>query len=83
VALNTVVTSNAITVAGINTAASISITNGEYSINGGSYTTAAGSVNNGNTVTVRQTSSADPGTTTDAVLTIGGVSDTFSVTTTL
>ncbi|KQC10271.1 MAG: hypothetical protein APR62_12305 [Smithella sp. SDB] len=81
VALNTVITSNAITVSGINTAAPISITGGNYSINGGAYTSDAGTVNNGNTVTVQLTSFGSYSTTTDATLTIGGVSDTFSVTT--
>jgi len=81
VALNATVTSNTITVTGINTAASISITGGTYSINGGAYTSASGTVNNGNTVTVRVTSSGSYSTTTSATLTIGGVSDIFSVTT--
>jgi hypothetical protein len=81
VALSTVITSNTITVTGINTAATISITGGEYSINGGSYTSSSSTVNNGNTVKVRQTSSGSYSTKTDTILTIGGVSDTFSVTT--
>ncbi|MCK7510762.1 MAG: hypothetical protein MZV70_46310, partial [Desulfobacterales bacterium] len=45
-------TSNTITVSGINTAADISITGGIYSINGESYTNSNGTVNNGNTVKV-------------------------------
>ena len=81
VALSTTATSNTITVSGINAAASITITGGTYSINSGSYTSAAGTVNNGNTVTVRQTSSGSYSSTTNATLTIGGVSGTFSVTT--
>jgi Cysteine-rich secretory protein family len=81
VALSAVITSNTITVTGINTAAAISITGGEYSINGGSYTSSSGTVNNGNTVTVQLTSSGNYSTTTNATLTIGGVSDSFSVTT--
>ena len=81
VALNTTVTSNTITVSGINSAASITITGGTYSINSGSYTSSAGTVNNGNTVTVRQTSSGSYSSTTNATLTIGGVNGTFSVTT--
>jgi hypothetical protein len=81
VALSSVITSNIITVAGINAAVTISIVGGQYAINGGSYTSADGTVNNGNTVTVQQTSSASYSTTTDATLTIGGISDTFSVTT--
>jgi hypothetical protein len=81
VAPNTEVTSNTITVSGINTAVPISITGGTYSINSGPYTNADGTVNNGNTVIVRQTSSENYATTTDATLNIGGVTDTFSVTT--
>ena len=41
-ALNATATSNTITVSGINAAASISITGGTYSVNGGSYTSSAG-----------------------------------------
>jgi hypothetical protein len=81
VALSTTVTSNQLTVLGINTATSISITGGTYSINGGSYTSDSGTVNNGDTVTVQLTSSGSYSTTVDATLTIGGVSNTFSVTT--
>jgi len=81
VALNTTVTSNPITISGINAATPISITGGTYSINGGAFTDAGGTVTNGNTVLVQQTSSGSYSTTTDATLTVGGVSDTFSVTT--
>jgi len=78
---NSVNISNSITVSGINTAIAISISNGEYAINGGSYTSLAAEVSNGNTVTVRQTSSSSYQTTTDTLLTIGGINDTFSTTT--
>lgn len=81
VALNSVATSNSITVSGINAPSAIGIVGGSYSINGGAYTTAAGTVNSGDTVTVRQTSSAAYNTTTTATLTIGGVSGKFDVTT--
>jgi len=53
VARNTVITSNTITVVGIDGTAPISIGSGQYAINGGSYTSATGTVSNGNTVTVR------------------------------
>ncbi len=79
--LNTVITSNIITVSGIDGAAPISITEGTYSVNGGSYTSASGMVNNSDTVTVQQTSSGNYSTTTIAALTIGGISDTYRVTT--
>ncbi|MCK9469445.1 MAG: YncE family protein, partial [Porticoccaceae bacterium] len=81
VALNTVATSNAITVSGINAPSVIGIVGGSYSINGGGYTTVAGTVTNGQTVTVRQTSSASFSTLTTATLTIGGVAGVFDVTT--
>ncbi len=80
-ALSTQYTSNAITVAGINTASAISITGGTYSINGGGYTGTSGTVVNGDTVSVRVTSSGSYSTAVDVVLTIGGVSDTYTVTT--
>ena len=81
VALSSVVTSNEITVAGINAPSAISVTGGKYSLNGGTYTTVAGTVNNGDKVKVQQTASASFATKVDTVLTIGGVSDTFSSTT--
>lgn len=81
VALNSAVTSNSITVSGINAAAAISISGGSYSINGGAFTSSAGTVNNGATVQAKLTSSINYSTTTHATLTIGGVADTFSVTT--
>jgi hypothetical protein len=81
VALSTLTTSNSVTLSGINATLAISASGGQYSINGGVYTSSAGAVNNADTVTVRQTSSAGHSTTTNTVLTIGAVSDTFSVTT--
>ncbi len=81
VPLGTIVESNTIVVSGINTAAAISITGGEYSIDSGGYTAVAGTVDNGQAVRVRQISSSAFLTTTDATLDVGGVTDTFSVTT--
>lgn len=83
--VNTVTTSNSITVNGIY-AADISIssctgTNCEYQINTDAWTPITGTVRNGDTVTVRQTSSASYSTPTNLVLNIGGEADTFSVTT--
>ena len=80
-AISTLITSNSITVGGINYATAISVTGGSYSKNGGAFTAASGTVNNGDTVRVQQTSSAAYNTTTHTVLSIGGVKDTFSVTT--
>ncbi|CCN45972.1 putative Large exoprotein involved in heme utilization or adhesion [Vibrio nigripulchritudo MADA3029] len=79
--LSVVVTSNTITVSGINTATPISITDGEYSINGGAFTNTAGTVNNGDTVQVRHTTANAYSTLTTTTLDIGGVTDTFVSTT--
>lgn len=77
VALSAATTSNTVTVAGINSAAAIAIVGGSYSVNGGAYVTGAGTVSNGDTVTVKQTSSASYSTATTATLTVGGVSGAF------
>lgn len=79
---NTQLESNAITVSGITSPAPISITGGEYAIDGGTFTSLEGTVSGGESIVVRQTSSADFATSTDTILTIGGVSDTFTLTTT-
>ena len=81
VALSTTITSNAITVTGINTATAISITGGQYSVNGTAFTDTAGAVDNNDTVRVQHTSSSSHFAQVDTTLTIGGISDTFSSTT--
>jgi len=79
--IDSVNTSNEITVSGINTTTAISIANGEYAINNGAYTVADGVIANSDRVTVRQTASSSFSTTTNATLTMGGVSDIYSITT--
>jgi hypothetical protein len=84
VALATVTPSAAITITGINAPAAISVSgaiDSEYQINGGAWTSAVGSVNNNDTVAVRHTSSPSNSTVMNTVLTVGGVSDTFTTTT--
>lgn len=81
VALSTQITSNTITVTGIDTATAISVTGGEMSINAGAFTSTSTTVNNNDTVQLRQTSSASNSTQTDVTLDIGGVTDIWSVTT--
>lgn len=75
------ITSDTITVSGVNEDVSISITGGTYSINGEDFTDENGTVTNGDKVTVRLSSASSSHTTTSATVTIGGLSDTFSVTT--
>jgi hypothetical protein len=69
-------------VSGITTSWPIKISGGQYSINGGPFTSTTGTVNNGDQLAVKVTSAAVYGATTGARLAIGGVSASFSVTTT-
>jgi len=81
VTLSTVVTSAPITVTGISLSTTISISgtnNPEYQINSEPWTNVAGTVQDQDSVKVRHTSSAFNGIGIDTVLTIGGVSDTFT-----
>jgi ELWxxDGT repeat protein len=79
--LNAEAISGPITVAGIEAPAAISITGGKYSINSGPFTSAPGTVNNEDAVVVSAMSSGTYSRITGATLNVGGVSDTFSVTT--
>ncbi|MGB6605595.1 MAG: outer membrane beta-barrel protein [Steroidobacteraceae bacterium] len=74
--------SNTMTVTGTNVPTTISVSSGaEYSINGGPYTSTPGIVSPGAQVTVRLTAPAAYNTPASAVLTVGGVDATFTVTT--
>ena len=79
--LSTAIYSNEITIAGINSAASISISGGEYSVNSAAFTNVNSTISNGDKLIIRITSSSDASTESTAQLTIGGVVGTFSVTT--
>jgi hypothetical protein len=84
VAQSSVVSSNVVTISGIDAPAPIGIAGGpgsQYRINGGGWTSAAGSITNGQTVQVRHTAASAPGTTVESVLTIGGVQGKFRSTT--
>lgn len=81
--LGTVYTSNAVTITGIgaDTRPPISVVNGTYSINGGSYTSNPGKVQLQDVVRVRQTASSASGTETNTILTIADATFNYSVTT--
>ena len=83
-AANTLVYSNIITIVGINTSvtASISGNSAEMQVNSGSYTSSNQTISVGDTIRLRMTSSATAGATVNTTLTVGGTSDTWSVTTT-
>lgn len=74
-----IVESAEITVAGIDSATAVSIQNGEFRINGEQYQSATGEVNNGDTLQVRLTASADYDTLVTARLTVGDFQADFSV----
>ena len=82
-ALDSWVISNTITVSEISYATPISISNGEYSIDcGTSFTSNAGTVEDGDTVCVRQRTASTTSTSKTTTLTIGTVSADFVTTTT-
>jgi hypothetical protein len=87
--LNTAVSSDPITVAGLTADSSpVSVTgptaaNSKYSIDGGTPTSTAGTVKNGQKVTVTQTTGTAPGQSLTSTLTIGDVSATFTTQTQL
>jgi hypothetical protein len=78
---SSIITSSPITITGIDTAATVTVTGGERSIDLGVWTSSAGTVTNGQEIRVRHTSSASYETTTDTVLDVSGVTDTFTSTT--
>ena len=66
------VDSSSTTLYGINAPATIQVSGGEYSLNGGAFTSAAGVASNKDHVRVRGMASATPGDVTPVVLTVGG-----------
>jgi hypothetical protein len=83
-AVNTVITSNTLTITGIGgNATPVSVTGSgspQVSINGGAWTT-SGTILAGQTLAVRLTSAGTSSTTRSATVTVGNSSDTWSVTT--
>ncbi len=73
------VISNTVTVSGINSTVPISVTGGSYSIDGGAWTSASGTVSNGAQVRVQLLTSSTFSSTTEAALTISGVRTVFRV----
>jgi hypothetical protein len=79
VAPETLIESEPVTITGINLPASLSITGGEYSIEGRPYRDGPGTVLNDQQVRIRVRSSSESSGDVSATLTIGGVSGTFAV----
>jgi Bacterial Ig domain len=83
---STVITSAPVSISGMdaNFAVGVSVTSGSYSVGcTGSFTSSPGSIRSGQTVCVRHSSAAAGNTQTNTTLTIGGVSDVFTSTTTV
>ena len=74
-------TSPAVTITSISNNTPISITGGEYSIDGGAFTSAAGTINNNQTVRVRTTAGDAFGDVSTVSLTIGETTASFNATT--
>jgi hypothetical protein len=81
VSSGTSLTSNSVTVTGINVAVAVSVSGGSYSVNGGAFTSAPGTVRSGDTVTVRLTSPSTDNTRSCAAISIGDLQTPFCVTT--
>jgi len=89
VALNTLITGTPVQITGIDTATAVTASNGSAAIctgstlgTCGSYSTSPGNVVNNQYVSPQNTSSASNSTAVNTLVTIGGVSDTFTSTTT-
>lgn len=85
--LGLIVESNAIAITGINAKAPVTIAGGEYRIesaaDNGAWTNSPGVVDAGQRIRVRLTTAEVYGTPRHATLTVGGISDTLTVTTAL
>ncbi len=77
--ISTDISSDEVTITGIDDNTTISVKNGKYSIDGGAFVSTAGTINDGQKVKVQVTSSANFGEVEKAVLTIGNTEKTFAV----
>lgn len=78
---STPITSTGVTITGINAATSFSVTGGTIDVNGSGTFVSSGTVNNNDVIRARGTANATYLGTTNVVVTVGGVSDTFTITT--
>ena len=83
---NTYVTSDTLTITGLNVPTAVTVTNGDFRINGGSWVT-SGNINVNDTLQLRLLSSTEPGGEVETTVTIGNLplnqlSDDWKVVTT-
>lgn len=81
-AVSTQQTSNTVTINGLGVDVAISVSGGEYSIGcSATFTSAASTISNGDSVCVRHTSSTNNSSTTTTTLNVGNFSTTYTSTT--
>jgi len=75
------VTSNSVTIKGISKAVDVTVQGGEYAIAGGTYTAQAGTISNGQTLSLRGMTSDGFGKTTTVTVKVGSATESFAITT--
>ena len=80
VALSTLVQSDTVTLSGFTNSLTVSVSGGdsEYSINGGTFTSTAGTILPNQTLRVQRTSASTSSTSTTTTVTVGTYTTTFS-----
>lgn len=81
IALSTLITSEQVIIKGIDDKTPVTVTGGEYSINNGSFTSASSIISNSQSLKLRLMSSAEYDTSTSMTVTVGSMTETFSVST--
>ncbi len=79
--LATQLESASVTISGINQSVPVAVTGGEYSIAGGAFTSANGTISSGQTLVLRGTSSSEFETETTITVTVSSLSQSFTITT--
>jgi len=77
--LSTLTVSDIVTLSDFTGNAPITISSGEYRIDGGSWTSSAGTITAGQTLQLRNTTSSSNDTTISTTVTVGTVSDTWTI----
>ncbi len=78
-AINTDVDSNEITPTGYNAAATVTVLGGKYSIDGGAFTNANGTINPGQKIKLQGRSATTENATSSVLLQIGATESTFTI----
>jgi hypothetical protein len=76
--LNTLVTSNMVTIAGISGSVAVSVANGQMNVNGGGWTSSPTTISAGQTLQLRHTTSASLNTAVTTTVTVGTVQALFT-----